>query len=104
METDIKKIDQIQKHANGKGLFISADTNARSTMWFDIVTNPTNPRGKKLQDYPTTCGLFIVNIDSAISTFESTRGSSRIDLTITNGTSLCSVEERKSGEQESCTK
>lgn len=99
MEAEVQKIESIKKYANGRGLLIAADTNARSTMWFDTTTNH---RGKKLEEYLTASDLHIINIDNGIPTFETGRASSRIDLTIVNSALLRLIVDWESGEQESC--
>lgn len=68
-------------------------------VWFDIQTNP---RGKVLEEYLTSSNLHVINIDNGVPTFESSRGNSRVDLTVTNNTILRKVGEWQSGEQESC--
>ena len=39
MEAEVQKIESIKKYTNGRSPLIAADTNARSTMWFDQTTN-----------------------------------------------------------------
>ena len=99
MDADTRKLDAIIKYTKGKGLLIAADTNARSHMWFDTLTNP---RGRKLEEYLTTSNLYINNEDNGLPTFETARGKSRIDLTISNNLMVRYIKEWNSGEEESC--
>ena len=75
------------------------DTNSRSTTWHDIQTNP---RGKALDEFLNYHQLHIINEDSARTTFQSSRGSSNIDLTVTNNHMLADIEDWEIMEEESC--
>jgi len=57
------------------------DSNSRSRTWHDKLTNG---RGKKLEEFLISNQLFIMNEDSEMNTFQGSRGSSNIDLTICN--------------------
>jgi len=37
--SDIHKIENIQRLAPGRGLLVAMDSNARSTTWYDAITN-----------------------------------------------------------------
>jgi hypothetical protein len=50
------------------------DSNARSTTWYDAITNR---RGRNLEEFISN-RLNIAKEDSAINTFESTMGASNI--------------------------
>jgi len=80
IEINIRKTDQILNYFKGQGLLIAADSNARSKTRYDPITNK---RGKVLEDFFTISNLYIVNVWSE-PTFETTRGSSYVDLTIVN--------------------
>jgi hypothetical protein len=97
IETNIRKTEQILNHANGHGLLIAVDSNARSKTCYDTITNE---RGKALEDFLTIYNLHIVN-DRSEPTFE-TRGSSYVDLTIINDQLLRRVSDWTCGVQESC--
>lgn len=99
MDEDTRKLETIVNFTKGKRLLIAADTNARSHMWFDTLTNH---RGKKLEEYLTTSNLYINNEDNGLPTFETVRSRSRIDLTISNNTMVRHITEWNSGEEESC--
>jgi len=64
-------------------------SNSRSTMWNDKITNP---RGKKLQEFVAIHHLHVINKENERATFQSTRGKSNIDLTITNNEMLADVK------------
>jgi hypothetical protein len=45
---DLTKIGAITQHANGAGLLIAMDSNARSATWHDKLTNK---RGRTLKNF-----------------------------------------------------
>jgi len=57
-------------------LIMGVDSNSRSTMWNDKITNP---RGKKLEEFVASHHLHVINEKSERTTFQSTRGKSNID-------------------------
>jgi hypothetical protein len=75
------------------------DRNSRSKTWHDKLTNG---RGKKLEEFLISKQLFIINEESEMNTFQSSRGFSNIDLTISNNKLMKEVQEWKIGEEESC--
>jgi hypothetical protein len=54
------------------------DSNARSKMWHDVLTNK---RGRKLEEFVIGNQIHIVNEDSKLTTFEPNRGTSNVNLT-----------------------
>jgi len=88
---------QILNYLKEQGLLIAADSNARSKTWYDT----TNQRGKVLEDFLTISNLYIVN-DRSEPTFETTRGSSYVDLTIVNNQLLRHATDWTCGIRESC--
>ena len=98
MASDLHKIENIQRLANGRGLLMAMDSNARSTTWYDTITNK---RGRTLEEFIISNGLNIANEDSAITTFESTTGTSNIDLTIADNTMIKLLHTWQCKEQES---
>ena len=96
---DIGIIDNILDHTKGQGMIISADTNARSKLWYDIKDNE---RGRALEEYLTISSLHIINENTGIPTFETRREKSWIDLTISNNHLLSRIKDWKCGEEESC--
>jgi hypothetical protein len=75
------------------------DSNSRSRTWHDKLSNV---RGRKLEEFLVTQQLFIINEESDMKTFQSSRGSSNIDSTISNYKMLKEVQEWKISEEESC--
>ena len=97
IEINIRKREYILNYSKGQGLLIAADSNARSKTWYDKIQN----RGKALEDFLTICNLYIVNHRTE-PTFEATKGSSYIDLTIVNNQLLRRVTDWTCSIQESC--
>jgi hypothetical protein len=92
---------QASVYANGlkgQGLLIAVDSNTRSKTWYDTITNQ---RGKVLEEFLTIYNLHIVN-ERSEPTFEKTRGSSYVDLTIVNNQLIRRVVDWARGIQESC--
>jgi hypothetical protein len=83
MASDLHKIENIQRLAKGLGLLVAMDSNARSTSWYDAITNR---RSRILKEFIISNQLNVANEDSTITTFESTRGTSNIDLTVADNT------------------
>jgi sugar/nucleoside kinase (ribokinase family) len=82
MEEDIRQLEKAMDYTEGNGLIIAMDSNARSKMWHDTITNQ---RGKILEEFLTCNDLYVLNETTETPTFQSNRGSSHIDITITNG-------------------
>ena len=99
IEYDLNKVDAIMQHAKGTGTIIAMDSNARSTTWHN---NITNHRGRMLEEFLASVQLHILNEDSNLTTYHSSRGSSNIDLTVTSNLKLREVEEWGVSDQESC--
>mgnify|MGYP003623280371 CR=1 FL=1 len=96
---DIEKAEKIIKLANGKGLLLALDTNARSKTWYDVTMNQ---RGKTFEEFLLTNNLYLANENTGIPTFESTRGRSWIDLTLSNGILAKKIRNWSCGLEESC--
>jgi len=98
IQINIRKIEHILNYSKGQVLLIATNSNGRSKTWYDIITNQ---RGKVLEEFLTICNLNIVNHRTE-PTFETTRGSSYVDLTIVNNQLLRRVTDWTCGIQESC--
>ena len=98
IEEDIRQLEKVRDYTKGNGLFIAVDSNARSKMWHDIVTNQ---RGEILVEFIICKDLYVMNEATETPTFQSIRGSSRIDLTITNSKLVRFVSDWTCGEEES---
>jgi hypothetical protein len=81
VENNIKSLQQILKFTKGAKIIIAMDGNSRSTTWHDVLTNS---RAKLFKEFIVSNQLHIINGDSTRTTFQSSRGSSNIDLTIAN--------------------
>ena len=99
IDNNIKTVERILKFTKGKKLLLAMDSNSRSTTWHDIQTNS---RGKALEEFLNYHQLHIINEDSARTTFQSSRGSSNIDLTVTNNHMLADIQYWKIMEEECC--
>jgi hypothetical protein len=95
----IELINEILQLAITSGILITMDSNSRSRTWHDKLTNG---RGKELEEFLIAKQLFIINEKSEMKTFQSSRGSSKIDLTISNTKLLKEVQEWIISEEESC--
>jgi len=62
---------------------LAMDSNARSRTWHDVTTNR---RDRMLEEFLISNRLHNVNEDSGLSTFESTRCTSNVDLTVADST------------------
>ena len=99
IECDLNKIEAIMQQTTGTGTILAIDSNARSTTWHDHITNR---RGRILEEFLASLQLHILNEDSNLTTYLSSRGSSNIDLTVTSNSILRAVEEWEVSDQESC--
>jgi len=98
-DSDLRKTEKIVQHAKGAGALIAVDSNSRSSLWHDIITNE---RGRNLEEFLLSQQLYILNEESLQTTFRSTRGASNIDITITNGRLLSTGTDWEISDQESC--
>ena len=83
-ERDLETIEKIIRLTKGEGLLLALDSNTRSKIRSDTHTKA---RGRAMEEYIMTRDLLIMNVDSDVPTFESTRGRSWIDLTLKQYTS-----------------
>ena len=96
---DMLKIEATIAHAEGTGFIIAMDSNSRFISWHDILTNM---RGKMLEEFLMSKQLHIINEESCLTTFRSSRGSSNIDITVINNQALDTAREWEIRDQESC--
>ena len=99
IEEDIRQLEKVMDYTKGNGLLIAVDSNARSKMWYDTITNQ---RWKILEEFLICNDLYVLNEATATPTFQSKRGSSHIDLTITNSRLVRYVSDWICGQEESC--
>jgi hypothetical protein len=98
IENDLEKMEWVLLHAKNTGVLIASDTNARSALWNDRVTNE---RGRILEDFITTKQLYCLNEESSETTFSNSIGKRNIDLTIINPQLLSSITGWEISGQES---
>ena len=99
IERDIELLEEIMQLTKGKGLLLSIDSNSRSKLWYDTITNQ---RGKLLEDFIITRDLILMNVDTSSPTFETIRGRSWIDLTLCNSILAQKTSGWTCGDEESC--
>jgi hypothetical protein len=63
---DLRKTEAIIQHAQDAGILIAMDSNARSSSWYDILTNG---RGRTLEEFLISQQLCIMNEVSYLTTF-----------------------------------
>jgi len=89
IDNSLKKIETILQFTKGEKLIMVADSNSRSTTWNDKITTP---RGKKMEEFVASNHMHVINEDNGRTTFQSSRGKSNIDLTITNNQMLADIK------------
>jgi len=85
IDADLEKMQAVLKHASTTGAVFAIDSNARSTTWHYVLTNKG---GKKMEEFLIGVHLHIANEESCNTTFQTSRGTSNIDLTIFNNTAV----------------
>jgi hypothetical protein len=98
VEEDIRQLEKVMDYTKGNSLIVAVDSNARSKMWHDTITNQ---RGKTLEGFLICNDLCILN-EATQTPFQSNRGSSCIDLTIANNRLVRYVYDWICGEEETC--
>jgi len=97
ISTDLNKLENILRFAKGRGLLVAMDSNASSKTWHDVLTNR---RGRLLEEFLICNRLHIVNEDSELTTFQSNRGNSNINLTKVDSTIVNIINKWQCNEQE----
>jgi hypothetical protein len=92
LDKDIKLIDETLRLANTSGVLITMDSNSKSRTWHDELTNG---RSKKPEEFVIS-KLIIKDEENELKTFQSSRGSSNIHLTISNNKLLKTFRSGKS--------
>ena len=98
IEHDLVKMESALQYAKGTALLFATDSNARSTLLYDKLTNS---RGRILEEFLISKQLYIMNKDSNITTFSNSLGTSNIDMTIISTQLLNKVPGWTISEQES---
>jgi hypothetical protein len=99
MNNKTAKVDEILKFGTGVGILLAMDSNSRSQAWHD---KQTNARGRKLEEYLLSRDLNIMNEESDLTTYQSRRGRSNIDLTIINNCILKHFKDWEISTEDSC--
>jgi hypothetical protein len=76
LEKNIEFVNDILQLPNTSSILVTMDGNSRSRTWHDKLTNG---RGKKLEEFIISKQLFIMDEESVMKSFQSSRGSSNID-------------------------
>ena len=98
IENNFQTLENVLEFTEGAKLIITMDSNARSTTWHEVITNN---RGKMMEKFVASYQLHIINEDSPRKTFQSSRGSSNINLTIVNKQMLPEIKNCEILEEES---
>ena len=99
IENNIRTLEKFLEFTKGAKLIIAMDSNSLSTTWHEVLTNS---RGKLLEEFFASNQLHIINEDSPRTTFQSSSGSSNIDLTIVNNQMLVAIKDWEISEEECC--
>jgi len=83
-------IEAVLKHANGVGIPLAIDSNARSASWHNPITNS---RGRTRDEYLMSKQLHNLNEEGLNTTFRNRRGVSNIDQTIITNQPLRTVAQ-----------
>jgi exonuclease III len=97
LEPDLAKIEAILQHAKGVGVIIAMDSNAKSTLWYDTLSND---RGKILEEFISSKQLYTMN-EASNTTFCNRIGNSNIELTLINSQLLRNVSGWEISDEES---
>ena len=71
IENSLIILENILKFVGLNGVVMAMDSNARSRMWHDVMTNK---RGRKMEEFLMSNQLHLINEESDIPTFESRTG------------------------------
>lgn len=88
IELYLLKLDAILEQLRGP-VIITGDFNARSTVWFDRITNA---RGQKLEDFISRWGLFVANEPGNINTYAH-NGESAVDVTLASASLINKIRK-----------
>jgi hypothetical protein len=98
IEVDLPKIEAVLQYANGVGILLAIDSDARSPSWHDSTTNA---RGRTIDEYFMNKQLYISNEKSLNTTFRNRRGVSNIDVAVITNQLLRTVAQWEISDQES---
>ena len=92
------KIKAVMQHAKVAGVLIAMDSNSRSTLWHDKLTNTSC---RILEEFITNKRLNILNEDSRNTALRNRKGASNTDLTRTSDNLLRRVSKWEISDHES---
>jgi hypothetical protein len=98
IQEDLGKMESIMHHTKDTGVLFASNSNARSTLWHDTLTNT---RGGILEAFIMSQQLYIMNEESSYTTFRNCLGTSNTDLTIISSQLLNSLSGWVISDQES---
>jgi hypothetical protein len=98
IDYNFQRIDEILAFAKGISVLIVKDSNSRSTEWYDTTTNA---KGRNLEEHLSSNQLHIMNEESERTTFNSSRGTSSIDITAVSNQLIAEISDWKIREEES---
>jgi endonuclease/exonuclease/phosphatase (EEP) superfamily protein YafD len=87
IELYLQKLDAILAQLHGP-VIITGDFNARSTVWFDRITDS---RGQRLEDFISRWGLFVANEPGNAHTY-SHNGESTVDVTLASASLINKIQ------------
>jgi len=89
-DNDFKRIEVIRTFTKGEKLIIATASKYRSIVWHDTITN--NRRRQK-EDFQASNQLHIPNEKRKLTTFQSSKGESNIDINIANNKMLVNIQK-----------
>jgi hypothetical protein len=92
IEIGVRQLGEVLNHLKGRKVIIGIDANAKSPLW---NSRSTDDRGEALEAVIAQYGLHIANKTGHAYTFETTRGRSNIDITLTSPELILLLEEWK---------
>jgi hypothetical protein len=98
IDRHFERIEKSLKFIKGAKLIIATGSNARSTAWHDSLT--TN-RGKQIEHFVASNQPHFRKEERILTTFQSSRGESNIDLTIAINEMIANVRDWDISEEES---
>lgn len=76
INAELSEIDSILNFAKGKPILIAIDSNARSELWYDKLTNA---KGKPIEKCLMQNHFLLINQNGEYETYKTLRGSSNVD-------------------------
>jgi len=90
LQDNFNEMEKLVRFVKEGRILIAVDSNARSKTWHGANTKA---RGRKLEEYLLIRHLHIINEERNRPTFFNCRGTSNIEITITNNNLLAKVSK-----------